>query len=390
LVALRVSSGDEPAPIWQSRLNESQRRAPICWLAGVRRVGKATLSRAVPDAAYFNCDLPEVAAVTGEPVRFWRGVERPAVILDEVHQLPDPSRVLKIAADEFPHLRVLATGSSTLSATEKFRDALTGRKRVVHLVPVLPEELGAFGVDHLERRLLRGGLPPPLLADDHDRGFYAGWLDAFFARDVRELFRVEKRGAFLALFEALLRQSGGIFEATSLARAAGLSRPTVLTDLNAIEVKHAVTVLRPWSGGRSDRDLVQAPKAYGFDTGFVCYARRIRELRPEDRGLLLEHLALESLQAVPGLPRVHYWRDSSGHEVDFVVLGDGACDAYEVEWSADAFEPRGLRAFRSLYPAGRNIVVTAQTAPPYVRILGGLEVECVSIEALRGLVTSRQ
>lgn len=374
-------------PIWQARLTESWRRAPICWLAGVRRVGKTTLSRAVSGAAYFNCDLPEVAEIAAEPVRFWQGVERPTVILDEVHQLRDPSRLLKIAADVFPQLRVLATGSSTLSATEKFRDALTGRKRVVHLLPVLPEELVTFGVPGLDRRLLRGGLPPALLSEDHDRGFYAEWMDSFFARDVRELFRVEKRTGFLTLFEALLRQSGGIFEATSLARAAGLSRPTVLTYLNVLEVTHAVSVLRPWSGGRSDRELVQAPKAYGFDTGFVCFARGMRDLRTEDRGLLLEHLVLESLQAVPDLPRVHYWRDKAGHEIDFVLPRGGACDAIEVKWSADAFEPRGLRTFRSHYPEGRNILVTGQSWRPHVQTVGGLEIEFVSIESLRALLS---
>lgn len=71
------------------------------------------------------------------------------MVFDEVHQLPDPSRLLKIGADAFPHLRILATGSSTLAATTKFRDALTGRKRVVELVPVLHEELPAFGVGDL-------------------------------------------------------------------------------------------------------------------------------------------------------------------------------------------------------------------------------------------------
>ena len=200
---------------------------------------------------------------------------------------------------------------------------------------------------------------------------------------------MEKRSGFLTLFEALLRQSGGIFEATSLARAAGLSRPTVLTYLNVLEVTHAITILRPWSGGRTDRELVQAPKAYGFDTGFVCFARGMRDLRPEDRGLLLEHLVLESLQAVPDLPRVHYWRDKAGNEVDFVLPQGATCDAIEVKWSADAFEPRGLRGFRSHYPEGRNMVVTAQTAPPHVRTVGGLEIEFVSIESLRALLAQR-
>jgi predicted AAA+ superfamily ATPase len=156
-------------------------------------------------------------------------VGQPIVILDEVHQLPDPSRVLKIAADEFPGLKVLATGSSTLAATEKFRDSLTGRKRQVHLLPVLSAELPAFGIRSLELRLHRGGLPAALLADEHDPETYAEWLDSFFARDVQELFRVEKRTSFLKLVETLLRQSGGLAEVTSLAAASGLSRPTVGT-----------------------------------------------------------------------------------------------------------------------------------------------------------------
>ena len=47
--------------------------------------------------------------------------ENAVVVLDEVHRLSDPSRVLKIAADAFPGLRILATGSSTLAAIRKFQ-----------------------------------------------------------------------------------------------------------------------------------------------------------------------------------------------------------------------------------------------------------------------------
>lgn len=60
-------------------------------------------------------------------------MRRPVVVFDEVHQLADPSRLLKIGADAFPRIKILATGSSTLAATQKFRDSLAGRKRVVEL-----------------------------------------------------------------------------------------------------------------------------------------------------------------------------------------------------------------------------------------------------------------
>lgn len=374
-------------PFWLNRIHAAWQQAPICWLAGVRRAGKTTLCQSLTEATFLNCDLPEVAAQLADPVRFFRQLATPRLVLDEVHQLPDPSRILKIAADEFPHLRVVATGSSTVAATDKFSDSLTGRKRLVHLVPVLAAELAAFGRPDLDLRMLRGGLPQALLATDHPRPFYGEWLDSYFARDVRELFHVEKRAAFLTLFEALLRQSGGMFETTSLARVAGVSRPTVMNYLNVLEVTHAITLVRPWSGGRSDRELVQAPKAYGFDTGFVCHARGMRDLRPEDRGSLLEHLVLETLQSLPDLPRTHYWRDKQRHEVDFILPFDrDRVDAIEVKWNPDAFEPKNLKVFRGFYPQGRNWVVSGQSAPPFTRSVAGMEVTFVGMEALGEVV----
>lgn len=373
--------------IWLHRVDAALQRAPICWLSGVRRVGKSTLCRSLAGAQVLNCDLPEVNSLLMEPVRFFKSVEQPVLVLDEVHQLADPSRVLKIAADEFPNLRIVATGSSTLAATEKFRDSLTGRKRLVHLVPVLVDELPSFGVANLDRRMLHGGLPPALLAPIVDRSFYSEWLDSYFARDVRELFRVEKRSGFLALLESLLRQSGGMLEIQSMSRVSGLSRPTVMTYLDVMETTHVLTRLRPFSGGANDRDLVQTPKAYAFDTGFVCHARGIRDVRPDDRGFLLEHLVLETLQSLEALPRIHYWRDKEKREVDFILPFDrDRIDAIEVKWNQDAFEPRSLRAFRSHYPAGRNWIVTAQTVASFERNVSGLDVTFVGIEELRTVI----
>lgn len=89
----------------------------------------------VAEVAYYNCDLPAVADVVRDPELFFKSQTKPIVVFDEVHQLRDPARLLKIGADMFPKLKILATGSSTVAASRKFRDTLTGRKRVVHLVP---------------------------------------------------------------------------------------------------------------------------------------------------------------------------------------------------------------------------------------------------------------
>ncbi|HUG09958.1 MAG TPA: AAA family ATPase, partial [Opitutaceae bacterium] len=267
-------------PIWSTRVTDAWRHAPIVWLTGVRRAGKTVLAASVPEATFINCDLPSSAERMSDPERFFASLSGSVLVLDEVHQLPDPSRVLKIASDAFPNLKVLATGSSTLAATKKFRDSLTGRKRSVELVPVLVEELPAFGVKELFVRLLRGGLPPALLANRRDPEFYAEWLDSYFARDVQELFRLGKRDAFLKLLELVLRQSGSLMEVTSLAKHVGVSRPTVLAWLDVFRVTHTAHLLRPFAeGGR--REILGQPKLYGFDTGFVCFARGWDQVRSE-------------------------------------------------------------------------------------------------------------
>src|SRR6185295_6592460 len=352
-------------PFWLDQLDRAWKRAPIVWLSGVRRVGKTTLARELRDALFLNCDLPSTARRLEDPERFLAAVEAPVIVFDEIHQLPDPSRLLKIAADEFPHLKVLATGSSTLAATQKFRDTLTGRKRQIHLLPVLCRELEAFGISSIEQRLLRGGLPESLLASERIPDFFAEWLDSYFARDIQELFRVAKRFEFLKLVELMLRQSGGQLEVSSLAKHVGLSRQTVANYLEILEITHVLTLLRPYHAGLRG-EILQQPKAYGFDTGFISYCKGWRALRPEDAGLLWEHLVLETLLSRVGERGVFCWRDKQKREVDFVLSGaEGRCDAIECKWDAASFSPRNLVAFRAAHPKGRNFVLSPQVEPPY-------------------------
>ena len=362
-------------PYWLERIEAAWGEAPIAWLCGVRRSGKTTLAQSLgaDRALYVNCDLPIAEEMVRDPAVFFRSAGRPVVVFDEIHQLKDPSRVLKIGADLFPELRILATGSSTLAASQKFRDTLTGRKRNVHLVPVLWDELDAFGAT-LQKRLFHGGLPQALLAESKSPSFYREWLDSFFARDVQRLFGFRDVNRFNALLEYVLRQSGGQLEVSRAAAALGLARQTVQSHLDAMEITNAVTLVRPFHGG-GQGEIVRMPKAYGFDTGFVSFVRGWDPLRPEDLGILWEHLVLEYLQAhSPDIP-VRYWRDRTGREVDFVLARRrDEVDAVECKWNPASFEAGGLRAFRRLYPKGRNFLVTPSGIPAFTREYDGLEV----------------
>jgi uncharacterized protein len=373
-----------PRPFWLSRIEEAWREAPIAWLCGVRRSGKTTLAESLDPERIFcvNCDLPVVGDMVRDPQVFFRGCSKPVVVFDEIHQLRDPARVLKIGADLFPALRILATGSSTLAASRKFRDTLTGRKRLVHLTPVLWDELPAFGVT-LPLRLLHGGLPQALLAPSKQPALYREWMDSFFARDIQRLFGFRDINRFNALFEYLLRQSGGQFELTKTASALGITRPTVESHVRALEVTHAVTLVRPFHRG-GQHELVKQPKVYGFDTGFASFARGWDALRQEDLGILWEHLVLEHLQAhFPDQP-VRYWRDTNGRELDFVLArARDEVDVVECKWDPGAFDSRALEVFRRFYPNGRNYLVSPSGAPGYAKRFGAHEVRVCTPSELR-------
>jgi len=364
-----------PRPFWLQRIEQAWKEAPIAWLCGVRRCGKTTLAEALgaERVTYVNCDLPATEDRVRDPQVFFRSCTKPVVVFDEIHQLRDPTRLLKIGADAFPKLKILATGSSTLAASRKFRDTLTGRKRAVHLLPVLWEELPAFGVA-LPQRLFHGGLPPALLADSKRPAFYREWMDSFFARDIQRLFGFRDMNRFNALLEFVMRQSGGQIEMTRTAAALGITRPTVESHLRALEITHAVTLVRPFHGG-GQSEIVKMPKVYAFDTGFVSFVRGWDPLRNDDLGALWEHLVLEHLQAFFPYTPIRYWRDKSGREVDFVLARRrDEVDAIECKWDPGAFDSAALQVFRGYYPKGRNYLVTPSGDPPYNRRYGKLEV----------------
>lgn len=352
---------------WLKQIEDAWRKRSVVWLSGVRRVGKTTLVKMWPDAVYLNCDLPSVVRRLEDPELYLESQTAGTILVfDEIHHLDDPSRLLKIAADEYPDLKILATGSSTLAATRKFRDSLTGRKLSIRLCPVLWEECAeSFGIPDFDRRLLHGGFPEILLAKEKDPAFFSEWIDSFYARDIMMLFNIRNRQGFLALFRLLLRQSGGQLDYSSMASLSEMSRVTVKTHLEAMQIAHAVYLLRPFHGG-GKREIVSRAKCYAFDTGLVTFEKGWDSIRDDDRGLLWEHLVLDALRSRFDDEMIYYWQDKSQREIDFVIRRDrDHVDTVECKINPDKFSSISVEAFRSLYPKGDNYIVSPAVREPH-------------------------
>jgi len=367
---------------WLEALARAWRRRSVVWLSGVRRAGKTVLSQSLPGAEYLDCELPRVRRELDDPEAFFAGLRGGTLVLDEVHRLGDPAQLLKIAADHFPKIRVLATGSSTLGASRKFRDTLAGRKAEVWLTPMMTADLADFGARDLKHRFLHGGLPPFFLARPLPERDFQEWMDAYWAKDIQELFRLERRHSFQRFAELLFVQSGGMFEATRFARDCGVSRTTIVNYLAVLEATLVTHVLKPFSSRRAT-EIVAAPKVYAFDTGFVCHYRGWNTIRDDDLGVLWEHFVLNELHARLQTRDIRYWRDKRQHEVDFVIQRRGKMPiAIECKWSAGPFDARNLAAFRQIHPRGDNFVVCRDVERAYARSVAGVDVQFINLDGL--------
>ena len=364
---------------WIDRIERAWQHRSVVWLSGVRRVGKTVLCQSLPETEYFDCELPRTRRQMDDPEGFLENLRGRRIVLDEIHRLQNPSELLKIAADHFPDIRIVATGSSTLSASTKFKDTLAGRKRDLWLTPMCLRDLADAHQADLRHRLLRGGMPSFFLTPQVDEREFQEWMDAYWAKDIQELFRLERRDSFLRFTELVLAQSSGIFEATRFAAPCEVSRPTIANYLRVLEATFVAHVIRPFSRHRPT-EIVAAPKVYGFDTGFICYYRGWQELREDDLGILWEHFVLNEMMARLQTREIGYWRDKRGHEVDFVLAARRKSPlALECKWSASRFDPVNLLAFRTQHPHGDNIVVAQDVMRSFTQNFGNLKVRFESL-----------
>ena len=383
---------------WKNLIERALQHRNVVWLMGVRRSGKTSLCKSLQDIVLFDCELPSVRKELADPEAFLKKQKGKIIAIDEIHRLENPSELLKIAADYFPDVKIVATGSSTLGASAKFSDTLTGRKKEVWLTPMVLHEMEIFGSNQIKHRFLFGGFPAFFVQKNIIESDFEEWLDAYWAKDIQELFSINKRSSFLKFAELLLVHSGGMFDATKYSVACEISRETVANYLQVLEETFLMHVIRPYSTHKAT-EIVKAPKIYGFDTGFVAYAKGWGELRAEDMGFMWEHIVLNEIQAHLQSRKIHYWRDKQEREVDFIIphrSRENKVTAIECKFSIDADEMnlksivKNLQVFRELYPEGENYVVAYQVEKSFTKHYQGLVIEFVTLSDLVSQLTANK
>ena len=367
---------------WLEKINAAWKNRSVIWLNGVRRAGKTYLCKSISNIEYFDFELYGARKQAENPELFLKGLKNKKVIFDEIHRLDNPSELLKIASDYFSDIKVIATGSSTLGASKKFKDTLTGRKVSIWLTPMTTRDLKDFNNQDYNHRFLFGGLPPNFLQKKLPEYEFEEWISEYWSKDIEELFKLERKSSFQKFIELLFVNSGGIFEATKYAKPCEVSRVTINNYLNILDQTFVVNIVRPFSTYKTN-EIVKAPKVYAFDTGFVCYYRSWNSLRADDMGVLWEHFVLNEINAETQTKKIMYWRNKQGNEIDFILSSRGKDPiAIECKWKSDNFNSSNLEIFRRIYQKGLNYVVSHDIDRTYKKRYGNIEVTFVSLKNL--------
>jgi len=165
----------------------------------------------------------------------------------------------------------------------------------------------------------------------------------------------------LTLFSRFLRlcagRTGQILNASSLAVDAGINHNTARSWLSLLEASFIITMLQPHHANFNKR-LIKSPKLYFWDVGLACHLLGI-----EHAGQVVSHPLVGSLFetfVVTELmkqrlncvrePKLYYWRDNAGHEVDLLFESPDGIIPMEIKSGATIQREvwKGIDYYRSL------------------------------------------
>ena len=315
--------------------------SPVTSILGARQVGKTTLARQVQAWAleqglavhYFDLEIPSDAEALSNPYTMLASLHG-LVVIDEIQRQPELFSVLRPLADRpDAQTKFLILGSASPQILDGVSESLAGRNRTIDLSGLRIDEIEEHDLKQL---WLRGGFPRSFLAktDAASVRWRNDFIRSFLERDIPQLgYRIPAQ-TLRRFWMMLAHQQGGLFNASQLARAMGMSVPTIKHYLDIFAGTYMLRILEPWHEHVGKR-LVKQPKVYIRDSGFVHALIDIpneRALRSHTiAGDSWEGFVIEQILAVCGEGNAYFYRTHGGAELDLLLLRQEQRYGFEIK-----------------------------------------------------------
>ena len=317
----------------------------MVFIEGARQSGKTTLAKRLlldyKIKAYLNYDnlndrqliLSGQSLIKNLNLLDILTEEKPLIILDEIHKLPNWKNYLKGLYDTYKDkVKILATGSAKLTLYKKSQDSLMGRYFPYTIYPLSLGEVvnvsnntqesikqpNKISDEEYNNLYNYGGFPDPYFKAN-DR-FHSRWqklrFEQLFRDDILKTEDIRNISQLEVLAHILLAQSTNQINYSSLSKKIQVTDHTVRKWINCLESFYFGFCVYPWHQNVT-RSIIKEPKFYLSDWSSIT-----------DQGAKAENfIACHLKKSIRfwtdsgiGEFELYYLRTKDKKEVDFLVV----------------------------------------------------------------------
>lgn len=355
-------------------------------IMGARQVGKSTLLMQMfagqENVLWLNGDETDVRGlfenITSTRLKAIIGQNK-IVVIDEAQRISDIGLKLKLITDQIAGVQVIATGSSSFDLANKVNESLAGRKRQIHMSPLMFSEM----VDNvgfieekrmLPHRLVFGYYPEVVTNPGNERMILKELSDSVLYKDILSLDSIGKPDKLQRLLQALAYQVGSQVSYNELGRLIGLDSKTVERYIDILEKSFIIFRLNSFSRNLRN-ELKTSRKVYFWDNGIrnavIGNFSFLEQRMNEEAGMLWENFVISERMKMNSIREFFgttwFWRTMQQKEIDYLEEENGVVNTYEFKWNPKTKAKRP-EAFFTAYPNSSFNVITPENIEEFLLI----------------------
>ncbi len=364
------------------RIEAALARGKSILFLGPRQTGKTTLiKQKISVDAYFSLLDPRVRVrYEKDPLLLAKELDlviektgkKPLIFIDEIQKIPQLMDLIQLLIDA-DKAQFILTGSSARKLKHGAQiNLLPGRVVIIYMDSLSWQE--CKNNTDLDDILIYGSLPNVIMtkgSQNKNDDLYA-YTSIYLEEEVRAEALVRNIGGFARFLELAASESGSVINASKLSQFIGVAQSTIADYYQILEDCLITFRIDPIIKTKSKRRLIKAPKYLFFDLGVrrAC-ANEGPTLSLKTLGDLFEQfVGLELIRYVhmdKPHAKVHYWKDASGPEVDFVLENEQIYIPIEVKWSENPnlHDAKHLIKFLEDYPNAPHAYIICRTPHAY-------------------------
>ena len=328
---------------------------------GARRVGKTTLLK------HYLQKEQNYLLVTGEDIFVQETLSSQSIekltnylgsktllVIDEAQYIPNIGLNLKLIVDHLPHVKIIATGSSTFDLTRQIGEPLVGRQYVVKIHPISQMELNALENKAqtqalLENRLIYGSYPEVIISQNTDlkKEYLKELISSYLLKDILAFEGVRKSKKIIDLLILLAFQIGSEVSHNKLATQLSISKNLVEKYLDLLEQVFILVNIRGFSRNLR-KEVTKTSRYYFCDLGIRnALINNFNPLkRRDDIGhlwenyLIMERIKKQEYKKIAS--NNYFWRTYDQKELDWIEEREGKLFGFEMKWKKNIVKAPAL------------------------------------------------